>query len=411
MNKIILKSIQTSGKRVEINYKVEGKIRKFFREETFWMEFQENMEDVPEGILIIPFLGDVLPLVWVTDSKLVIDKIDKTFYESIQNIKKGYENMYPEMKFLGELEVKNVVDYSYEPQKKSCQFFSGGIDSTATLISRMEEKPDLITMWGADISIDNIKGWSVFQKFIKSCGERHDLKNIFIKSNYRKIYSTHKLNKIYEEVAKANWWLGFQHGLALICIGVVYAYKHKIETIYIPASWDYLTPNDKRCSSSPSIDEAVKFCGRGNVIHEGVKYSREDKVDLIVDYAKKTKEKLKLRVCWEGDEGNNCNYCHKCLKAIVTFILAGADPNDYGFNIEKKDLKERIVNSKIVPTPGWEILKNKYNLDKKKWENDPDMKWLGTLDIEGQRERNLKRRKNFFIKMYRKIEKKFKNYM
>jgi len=338
MEEINVTGIIIQEERIEINYKVKGKIKKYFRENTYWMEFQENMIEIPYGISIIPFLGDILPLIWVTDTKLVIDEIDKTFYESIEDIKKGYIDMYPEMDFLGELQVNKIIDYSYNPVKESCQFFSGGVDSVMTLINRKSENQDLITIWGADVDIKNEKEWKVVENFVKEYGKDYGLKNIIIKSNFRKIYSTHKLNKVYGEKMQGNWWYNMQHGLALITLGVVYAYKNKIKTIYIPSSYHVKNTN-VRCASYPTIDEAVRFGGSGNVIHEGFQYSRQDKVSLLVDYVRKTKEKLKLRVCWEGDEGNNCNHCEKCIRTIVNLILEGEKPKDYGFEIEKKDMR------------------------------------------------------------------------
>jgi len=91
-------------------------------------------------------------------------------------------------------------------------------------------------------------------------------------------------------------------------------------------------------------------------------------------------------------------------------ILAGEDPNNYGFSIEKRDLEKRIINSKIVLSPGWDKLKEKYKQNIEKWKDDEDMKWLGNLDIEGQNERNLKKRGNFFIKSYRKIVNKINSF-
>lgn len=408
MNCIKLTNIVVTGNRVEINYEVKGKIKKYFRENTFWMEFQENIEFVPNGVLVIPFLGDILPLIWVTNSKLVINEIDEAFYESIKNIKKAYEDMYPKLNFLGELEVGNIVDYSYEPIQKSCQFFSGGVDSVATFVNRKSESPDLITLWGADVGINKNEQWEVVEKFVREYGENYNLKNAIIKSNFRKIYSTHKLNKVYREKMEGDWWHNMQHGIGIITHGIIHAYIHKIQIIYMPGSFTIKSKNVK-CASYPTIDEAVKFCGKGHVIHEGFQYSRQDKVSLISDYTRKTKEKLKLRVCWEGDNGDNCNHCEKCLRTIVNLILEGEDPKDYGFNLEKKDLKAIMENENIsFNKENWIRMKEKYEQDIEFWKDDEDMKWLGSLDIEGQNERNLQKRKNFFIKTYRKIENKFK---
>ena len=93
-----------------------------------------------------------------------INQVDKIFYKSIEKIKKAYKEMLPQIKLGGNIKVKNKTKNVYESGNKNVTFFSGSIDSYSTLIRHFEEKPDLITIWGADIDFENEDGWKIVKK-------------------------------------------------------------------------------------------------------------------------------------------------------------------------------------------------------------------------------------------------------
>lgn len=404
----ITKILKTKGK-IEIFFKWGGSLNKYFRENIYFYNYDINMEDIPEGIAIIPFLGDILPVVWLTNSILIINELDKNYYESISEVKKAYIKMYPEANFLGEIKVKKIVDYTYESLNKVCQLFSGGVDSVSTYLSIKEKNPELITIWGSDIPIENDFGWKRLEKVVKEFGKNNNSKNIILKSNFRKIYSSRKLTKDFSGQIKTNWWLGIQHGIALISLVIPYAYKNKIKTIYIPASFNKYD-QDVKCASYPTIDESIKF-GSGNVVHEGFNYTRQDKILLISNYLKETNDKnINLKVCWEGDDGKNCSHCEKCLRTITGLYLSDADPNKLGFNIEKEKIKEIIFNNDIeLEVADWEDLQRFLLKNKERFKNENWINWLMNFDIKKHNKDLLFKKNNVFYKLKLKIKKFLKN--
>lgn len=66
------------------------------------IELMENQEfdltTVPESILIIPAICNVLPIRFF-DSTLIVNELDEVFYKSIPNIKQGYKDMYKKSYF------------------------------------------------------------------------------------------------------------------------------------------------------------------------------------------------------------------------------------------------------------------------------------------------------------------------
>ena len=77
---------------------------------------------------------------------------------SRNDFKQGYIDMYPKVDFKGTLIASNIIDNSYIPSKRTASFFSGGVDAFSTLISHVDEKPVLVTLWGSDIKLTDIKG-------------------------------------------------------------------------------------------------------------------------------------------------------------------------------------------------------------------------------------------------------------
>ena len=157
MESIILKSIDVNKNKVQYNFEFSSKLAEYFNENKLNIEYEENMEDVPISILSVPFVGNVLPIVWLTGAELYIDELDSRFYNSIPQIKKGYMDMFPEVLFKGNVNVKKIIECDRSFIKnKTAMFYSGGVDSTFTLINHLKENIDLIAVWGSDVGYFNI---------------------------------------------------------------------------------------------------------------------------------------------------------------------------------------------------------------------------------------------------------------
>ena len=182
-NKFIIDKVYAVKDKIYYEYRVEGtedfkKI--FWMGELFSVQYNEDIENVPQSILVIPLICNILPIIWVNNATIYLDEIDKKFYKSIPNIKKGYKEMLPNIEFKGKLKAKKKVKNNIKEQnadiEKTATFFSGGVDSYSTLIRKMNEKPDLITIWGADIDFENTEGWEHVKSYIQEIGKKYDLK-------------------------------------------------------------------------------------------------------------------------------------------------------------------------------------------------------------------------------------------
>ena len=126
-----MKNVLIKDNILTVDYDVTENLSEFFNlENKFKVEYGKNIEDVPKSIAIIPFVSNVLPIIWLTDSKLEIEELDKNYFNSIENTRKAFQNIYPNAKFNGKVEVKKLIENENKKEKENCSvFFSGGIDS------------------------------------------------------------------------------------------------------------------------------------------------------------------------------------------------------------------------------------------------------------------------------------------
>ncbi len=402
---IKLKKIIKIKNEVKYQYEISDNIKKYFYPSDFTIKYGENIEEVPNSILAIPFTCNILPIIWITNSTLEIPELDRDFFNSIEEFKKGYINMYPSITFKGNIKVENIIKNEYEDSKQCLCFFSGGVDATSTLITHIKEKPITLTLWGADIKTSNENGWDKVKEFIIE--NTPNIENKFIKSEFRTIINEVNLNKKIEKYVSENWWHGFQHGIGLIGHAAPLCYIHKITKVYIPSTF---TKDDVgvTCASDPTIDNYVRF-GSTKVYHDGYEFSRQDKIQRICDYNQKTNNKLKLRVCYMTDKGNNCNECEKCIRTIMAIKANGENPADYGFSPDYKKIKYILENKcyfNNIILPLWNNILEQFNKNKNRLKDDEDVQWFFNIDFNKINKRYLRfyKRVNRFIK--RKIGRK-----
>ena len=329
MNKLSLNTIIKENNQIRFEYYVSDGIKKYFSNIPFIIKYPDSIENVPDSIAAIPFVCNVLPIIWVTDTELLINELDKAFYERISGIKQAYQRMYPETKFKGKIVVEKTVENHFENTGKSAMFYSGGLDSAQTLISHLEDKPILLAIWGSDIRYDNKKGWRLVENVISNTAKQYQLQKAFMHSTFREFDNEALLHNDFSQTLQDGWWHGIKHSLGLLGHIAPYVWKHQINTMYIAASF-CIQDGKVRCASDPSIDNQVRFSDC-QVVHDGYEYSRQDKIHNLVEFCKKNNRYFQLHVCWQSQEGNNCCMCEKCYRTMAGLWAEGENPENYGF--------------------------------------------------------------------------------
>ena len=350
MNSISIDKIDIREHKISIYYTVGGEWKRFFGPESFfWVEYDSDVSIVPKSVAVVPIMGTLLTLSWLYDAEIFVEELDKDFYESIPEFKNGYRTMYPNVDFKGSISVNKIVENKYDAKQNAC-LFSGGVDAFNTLISHLDEKPTLVTVWGADIAYDNDAGWGTVKKHINSVANQFDLGYEIIHTNFRKIIDEVILDRELPARTGDMWWHGFHSGTGMLTLMAPCAFCRGINRLYIASSYTKEFWGKYKCSSDPVIDNYIRYNGM-RIIHDGYEFSRQDKVHRICEYAEKTKIKIPLRVCWKSKDGTNCCGCEKCYRTILGIYAEKKNPKSFGFDYDENDfcsMMQKLKHMELV---------------------------------------------------------------
>ena len=385
MSEIRITDVYTENNKLEIKFNVSNGLTKYFKELNFWVEYEECVETVPESILIIPFICNVLPIVWLTNSKLHVDNLDKDFFDCLDSIKAGYKRMYPNMCFKGQIEAKNVLPNIIPDKNKKGCFFSGGVDAWFTLINQINYNPELITIHGsADFIITDTTGWEIQKNRIKSIADKLSLKYNIISSNFYDFLDVWGELNILVKKSNDSYWHGFQHGIGLIGLVAPLAFIKGYKTLYIASS--YTIKDSNTCASDPIIDNQVRFSGT-NIVHDGYNYNRQAKVHSIADYMIKNKLSMPIQVCLHEQDGRNCGACEKCIRTALAFLAEGATPSMFGIpdnkELELKNIKFMTFQYRWSPIAitYYHYIHKRFIENEKNIPDCPYKTWMMSFDI------------------------------
>ena len=191
-------------------------------------------------------------------------------------------------------------------------FFSGGVDSTYTLLRNHDRYPPgdarriryLVLGHGLDVALDNDDLFHRVRATAQEFARTHDVELIPVRTNVRAFTA-------------ALDWGRYAHGACLAAVGHVLS--PLLHTLYVASSRWFTTL--RPWASHPDIDsgwssERVEF------LHHGLEATRSDKVRRIAasDAALRT-----LRVCWRNaNNALNCGRCEKCLRTMFALSCCGA---------------------------------------------------------------------------------------
>lgn len=394
---------------VDITFSVSNNLKKYFNNDHLFYQYNYDVSNVPKSILIIPFVANVIPLVWITNSKILLDEIDKSFFYCLTNVKKAFIKMYPNVHFEGDVSFNKLVGHCYEAERESAQLFSGGLDALTTFIRIKNSNPLLITEYGWHSNkVEESMVWEADYDHVKNFASKNGLNNILIHSNYGTIFNAKEINREFQSSLGDTWWHGLHHGLAIISAAIPIAFLLKVKNIYIASSNTALY--QMTCASDPSIDNEIKFAS-GGVIHDGYELNRQDKIRVLIDYSKAEKRNdLKLRVCFKQEE--NCCKCEKCLRTIFGILAEGSDPTKFGFEVPNlmTNLKSFLDSEVKFFTKSfiemyWLVIQKRMDDNKEQIINKEILEWFLHYDFVIERKKSLLKYRiyNFFPIVNRKL--------
>lgn len=344
MNTLSIRSIRCVGsQRLEYDYTVEGEWARCFNPaQPMWVEYSRPVAHVPDSVAVVPLIGNVIVLASLMDADIYVEEIDRDFLQCIGEFIDGFDTIMPDhvhFKRQGIVHARRIVDtpLAESGREENLLFFSGGVDATFSLISHLEEKPALVTVWGADIPWHNEVGWKHALGFNQEVADRYGLPLLSIRSNFRLSLNDEYLADYAMKLVNRWWWPAFHCSISMMCLAAPLACGKRARLYYASSySRDELSRMDcYPIASHPLIDNHVRFCGC-QVVHDGYAANRFEKIRQICNFYASQSRKTTLRVCYLSAAGRNCCVCEKCSRAIMSILLVGADPREYGFPYDEK---------------------------------------------------------------------------
>jgi hypothetical protein len=183
-------------------------------------------------------------------------------------------------------------------------FFSGGVDSFYTLLSKQPSIHRLVLVRGFDIRPSQRGLWIRTRSSVRQVARAVKKPSIEVETNVREFLDQW-----------AHW--EFTHGAALA--SVAYILAPTLRNVLIPASHSFA--DQFPWGSHPMLDHLWSVEGM-TVVHDGSAINRAERVaaisssQLALDH---------LRVCWRNPGGAyNCGKCEKCLRTMLSLYAAGA---------------------------------------------------------------------------------------
>ena len=337
-NRLTIDSISKNGGVLSIEYTVDGEWKKYFSKRRIFNAYYDiDLSDVPDAVAVVPFVGDIIVMASIFQGKIYLTEIDEDFLNSVPGFIAGFKKMYPSLDFKAdEIIMAKSIKKSKNQGNKSLLFFSGGVDAYSSLVTHLDEKPFLLTVWGADIGDNDEITWNGVKRNNIKAAQELELPLLFIRSNFRVLLDHEELSRIKE--AENSWWHNFHHSVAVISLAAPYALYYGIRKIYFASTYTNKDYDDgAKLASAPFIDNEIRFVS-ASVLHDGVEFNRYEKERRIIEYVKASGKKIKLHVCYQNkDKGENCCKCEKCIRTIIPILLEHEIPQDYGFKNYNKD--------------------------------------------------------------------------
>ena len=340
----------TDGRTITVQFEVSKPLLRFFFKSHASVTYDCPITGLPEGVLVIPFLSLIMPVAWVLDATVEVDSVDGTFADALDRIRTAFQVMYPEVPFRGQLLASERTSVEAPATAKNGVLFSGGIDSTASVIHHRDEPLILFSVIADRDEKKGFAGWinghnREFSRLMGVNGHvvHADLDTIF---DAPLICSLHK-EYIHE------WWAGIQHSLYFVGACAPLATLMGIVRFYIPSSH---TVGEEwiRWASHPRIDNEIAW-GASHVIHDLYDVGRQGKIAIVASYLAESCIRPTICVCEKLKDigGKNCSQCEKCCRTMVGLALEGIDPNELGFRMESATtarIKQEISNGNLIRT-------------------------------------------------------------
>ncbi len=327
-----------SGNKLFSTVTVPKSLLKYFNSNKLYVHYDTSIS-ADLSILNIPLISNILPLAWLTGKDVHVETLDKNYVQAMNALKHEFNLIFPRGRFKTKIVVDDLVENETK-SKETALLFTGGIDSTYSMIDKISLKPRLIMFSG----IQHYQLHPSFEKrdrfvteIYRKFADRQGLDINFVKTNIIGVLNDIRIAHDFHKILRGtSLWLGLQFPLVLLSLPAPLSIG-RFNKLLISGSVDpthnySLYPH----SSQPRIDEKFAWADL-KVTHHGYIH-RFSKTGLIKEYSKNNK--IEINVCNKPPPNLlNCSACEKCYRTIASLVLEGVDPNQCGFNVNDSTFK------------------------------------------------------------------------
>jgi hypothetical protein len=291
-----------------------------------------DLTGIPDSVALVPFILNVAPVVWARGLHVTVPVMEEELAAALVELRDALSRLYPGLAWSGSIEAERLERVPLRPSgDRVALLFSGGLDSVASSLAHLDEPQMLILVRGADVALDNERGWQRVRNDVEAFARRYGHDVTTITSTFRAALDERALQRVHPSIT--HWWSNVQHGMGLAGLTVPLLVERGIGRLLIASTH---TPTFRVAwGSHPTIDNHVASAGV-RVEHDLHELSRQDKLRLVIARSEERRaDQTNLRVCYAEPEGGggNCGACEKCLRTMAGLVLEGRDPRRYGFSV------------------------------------------------------------------------------
>jgi hypothetical protein len=271
--------------------------------------------------------------------------------------------------------------------------FSRGIDSTSVFIQNRSRKPELLTIIGGVIPVNNRTFVDKFKKHYTNFASIEEVKISFIETNIRDVINEGLLTgKFGKHTGYMPWWM-LAHIIVQFSVCAPLTQTNKIRSLLFSGTiTDCEGFPDREITDNFFFENKNRFRLWSDVdtIFTNLELSRQQEVKTIKNFIE-SNGYIKLQVCNFSPKYNqfNCGICDKCSYTITSLILEGLNPKKLGFPLEKNfsdSVKKHIFKGNIKG-PYWKNIQNNIYEEKSKYNDESGklFEWLRTQNFNSKK--------------------------
>ncbi|MFC2105033.1 hypothetical protein ACFLRV_00025 [Candidatus Bipolaricaulota bacterium] len=318
---------------------------RFLRDDLF-VEYDRtvSLEGLDQSILAIPFLLNVLPLVWLSGETYYIDRMDAQLAQALETIRATFRKLHPDFAWDGAL----IAEQTVEPPRAiesdaRALLFTGGVDSMHAHLVHQGKPQVLFTilraLGGGPDSARHGRVNSATRKYVQAFANELGHRSSFATSNAVDFISTKKLVGTWPRPRR--WLIELQYGLGFV--GVAAPLVQQLGLAKLVMAGCELDHYGLPSGSHPDIVNKVAWSGT-TVCMEGLGQRRQHKVHALLESLSAGHPGgVELKPClFPSDEFENCCNCSKCLQTILGILGDAGDPGEFGFSVEPQVAFRRL---------------------------------------------------------------------